>query len=169
MSPEQLRAAQQPLKEMYRESPEKACQTLKARGSLDLEKISCRIDGFKGTIPAGLHPSTGGDTSSACSVDLLLQALVGCAGVTLSAVATSMGISIRGGQIEAEGDLDFRGTLGVDKSAPIGLKQIRLKFELESDAEPEQISTLICLTERYCVVFQTLRTPPTITSSVTRR
>jgi uncharacterized OsmC-like protein len=161
MNAEELRALQTPLKERYREHPEAAVITLKAEGRLG-EEITCKVDTGRALVEAGLHPATGGDGLSACSGDMLLEALVACAGVTLRAVAVAIGVEIRGGIVRAEGDLDFRGTLGVSKEAPVGFKRIRLRFELETSATEEQLATLIRLTERYCVVYQTLRVPPEI-------
>ncbi|MEJ5230870.1 MAG: OsmC family protein [Geminicoccaceae bacterium] len=158
MTPDQLKALQAPLKSRYRENPEAALITLRAEGVLG-EGVSCRVDTAKGLVEAGLHPATGGSGLQACSGDMLLEALVACAGVTLTAVATALGIALRGGTVRAEGDLDFRGTLGVDKEAPVGFRAIRLTFELDTDAGPEQLERLLTLTERYCVVLQTLRTP----------
>jgi uncharacterized OsmC-like protein len=157
----QLKAVQTPIKERYKEAPETAVITLHAEGRVG-EGITCSVETGKAIVAAGLHPGTGGDGTSACSGDMLLQALVACAGVTLGAVATSMGITIRSGTVRAEGDLDFRGTLGVSKEAPVGLKHIRLFFDVHTDASEEQTSTLIRLTERYCVVYQTLKHPPEI-------
>jgi uncharacterized OsmC-like protein len=164
MTADQLRALQTPVKERYKNDPASAVQTLRARGTLSAD-ITCKIESAKAGVPAGLHPGTGGDGSAACSADMLLEALVGCAGVTLNAVATAMNIPIRKGTITAEGDLDFRGTLGVSKDAPVGFSQIRLRFDLDSDATPEQLNKLVQLTERYCVVFQTLQKPPRIAVS----
>lgn len=159
MKTEELRAVQAPFKERYKERPEAARITLKAEGRLG-EGVTCNVETGKALVAAGLHPATGGDGLSACSGDMLLEALVACAGVTLGAVATALGIDIRSGRVRAEGDLDFRGTLGVAKDAPVGLSHIRLRFELETDAPEDQLETLIRLTERYCVVYQTLRQPP---------
>lgn len=160
MNPEQLRAAQAPLKERYRENPSAACWTLSARGRLSEDAITCKIETGLGKVEAGLHPATGGDGLSACSGDMLLEALAACSGVTLKAVATALGIQIRRGTVTVEGDLDFRGTLGVAKDVPVGFSEIRLRFDLDSDANPEQLANLLKLTERYCVIYQTLRTPP---------
>ena len=160
MDGEQLRTLQAPLKERYREEPEAAVITLKADGSLDGEGITCSVDTGRALVEAGLHPATGGDGLSACSGDMLLEALAACAGVTLRAVATAIGVDLRGGTVHAEGDLDFRGTLGVDREAPVGFREIRLSFDLDSDADAEQLATLTKLTERYCVVYQTLRNSP---------
>ena len=155
---------QAPLKERYRAEPDAGLVTLSAQGELG-EGISCSVQTGRALAQAGLHPATGGDGSLLCSGDMLLEALVACAGVTLSAVATSLGIDLRGGQVQAEGDLDFRGTLGVDREAPVGFKSIRLSFELDTDAGDEQLDTLQRLTERYCVVYQTLATGPELSVS----
>ena len=167
MDAEHLRTLQAPLKERYRAQPEAATITLKAKGRLGDENISCKVETGKALVDAGLHPATGGDGSFACSGDMLLEALVACAGVTLKAVATALSVPLRGGVVSAEGDLDFRGTLGVDKLAPVGFSTIRLRFDLDSDASQEQLDKLITLTERYCVIYQTLRNPPSV--SLTRR
>jgi uncharacterized OsmC-like protein len=157
MDADTLRAVQAPIKERYRAEPGSAIVTLNATGALDEpDGLSCSVETGRALVKAGLHPATGGDGMLACSGDMLLQALVACAGVTLRAVATATGISLRGGSVHAAGDLDFRGTLGVDREAPVGFKNIRLTFDLDSDASPEQIATLRKLTERYCVVYQTL-------------
>jgi uncharacterized OsmC-like protein len=157
MNADTLRAAQAPLKDRYRADPSAALITLKAAGALDDPAgLSCSVETGRALVKAGLHPATGGDGFLACSGDMLLQALVACAGVTLRAVATSTGIAVRGGTVSAQGDLDFRGTLGVDRGAPVGFTAIRLTFELDTDATTEQIATLKKLTERYCVVYQTL-------------
>src|SRR5436305_8245896 len=161
MNANELRSLQAPLKAQYRERPETALVTLRAEGRVG-ENMTCKIGTGKTRVEAGLHPATGGDGRSACSADMLLEALVGCAGVTLSAVATVLGIPLRNATIRAEGDLDFRGTLGVSKDVPVGLKQIRLKFDLDTDANEEQLTTLLRLTERYCVVYQTLSQPAKI-------
>ncbi|MCL6607593.1 MAG: OsmC family protein [Geminicoccaceae bacterium] len=158
MTPDQLKALQAPLKSRYREAPEAALVTLRAEGALG-EGVSCRVDTAKGLVEAGLHPATGGSGLQACSGDMLLEALAACAGVTLKAVATALGVTLRGGRVRVEGDLDFRGTLGVDKAAPVGFRAIRLGFELDTDATPEQLERLLALTERYCVVLQSLRAP----------
>ena len=162
MDGEQLRELQAPLKARYRDEPEAAVITLKADGTLDGEGITCSVDTGRALVEAGLHPATGGDGLSACSGDMLLEALVACAGVTLRAVATAIGVELRGGTVRAEGDLDFRGTLGVDREAPVGFREIRLAFDVDSDADAEQIATLTKLTERYCVVYQTLRDSPPV-------
>ena len=156
-----LKDMQAPFKQRYREQPEAALITLKAEGALG-EGVSCSVETSKALIEAGLHPATGGSGLQACSGDMLLEALVACAGVTLSAVATALEIPVRSGHVHAEGDLDFRGTLGVAKDAPVGFKDIRLGFELDTDASDDQLATLLKLTERYCVVYQTLRQPPAI-------
>ncbi|EOD64217.1 OsmC family protein [Amycolatopsis vancoresmycina] len=160
MDTEELRATQAPLKDKYREHPESALVTLHADAELDGLGISCKVETGRAVVEAGLHPATGGDGTLACSGDMLLEALVACAGVTLRAVATSLGLEVRGGRVRAEGDLDFRGTLAVAKDAPVGFRAIRLSFDLDTDASEEQLATLKKLTERYCVVFQSLRTPP---------
>jgi uncharacterized OsmC-like protein len=155
-----LRAAQQPLKDRYRADPDAALVTLTAEGSLG-EGITCSVATGRAIVEAGLHPATGGDGLSACSGDMLLQALVACFGVTLRAVATSLGLKVAG-TVRAEGDLDFRGTLAVDRTAPVGFRAIRLGFDLDTDATDDQIAGLLRLTERYCVVYQTLAVPPTL-------
>ena len=164
MTADELRSLQAPLKAQYCERPETALVTLMAEGRVG-ENMTCKIETGKARVEAGLHPATGGDGHSACSADMLLEALVGCAGVTLSAVATALGIPLRNATIRAEGDLDFRGTLGVSKDMPVGFKQIRLQFDLDTDASEEQRANLIRLTERYCVVYQTLNQPPNIAVS----
>ena len=160
MDRDQLRAVQAPLKDEYRTTPGSAAITLHAAGDLG-DGISCSVQTGRALVEAGLHPATGGDGSLACSGDMLLQALVACAGVTMRSVATALGIEVTG-TVRAEGDLDFRGTLAVDKEAPVGFTAIRLAFELDSDADEEQLATLLRLTERYCVVFQTLASPPPV-------
>jgi uncharacterized OsmC-like protein len=160
----QLRQIQAPLKESYERAPEEALVTLEATGSLG-EGISCSVQTGRAIAEAGLHPASGGDGSLLCSGDMLLEALVACAGVTLRAVATSLGIAVDSGRIRAEGDLDFRGTLAVNREAPVGFRAIRLSFDLETDADEEQIETLLKLTERYCVVFQTLAVPPVLSAA----
>jgi len=161
MNAQELKALQAPLKDAYRNEPSKAVVTLKAEGKIG-EGIACRVDTGRALVEAGLHPASGGNGMQACSGDMLLEALVACAGVTLKAVATALQINLRDATVHAEGDLDFRGTLGVAKDAPVGFREIRLKFDLDSDAPPEQLKKLIELTERYCVVLQTLRqSPPT--------
>ena len=164
MKAEELRSIQAPLKERYREVPEAALVTLRAEGRLG-DGVSCRIETGKALIVAGLHPATGGNGQAACSGDMLLEALVACAGVTLNAVATALGIELRDAALEAEGDLDFRGTLGLSKEVPVGFQAIRLRLMLHTDASDEQVATLLRLTERYCVVYQTLAHPPTLTVS----
>jgi uncharacterized OsmC-like protein len=166
MDRDELRALQAPLKERYRAEPDAGLVTLAAEGALG-EGVSCSVQTGRALAQAGLHPATGGDGSLLCSGDMLLEALVACAGVTLSAVATSLGIHLRAGQVRAEGDLDFRGTLGVDREAAVGFKAIRLSFELDTDADEEQLHTLQRLTERYCVVYQTLAAGPSLSVSRT--
>jgi uncharacterized OsmC-like protein len=158
MDTQTLKSLQAPLKTRYTEEPRAALVTLRAEGHA-LDGVSCKVETGKAIIEAGLHPATGGDGTLACSGDMLLEALVACAGVTLRAVSTSLGIPLRDARVIAEGDLDFRGTLGVSKEAPVGFQAIRLRFELDTDATEEQRATLMKLTERYCVVFQTLQTP----------
>lgn len=165
MNVDDLRAIQAPLKQQYRDSPASAHLTLRAQGRVG-EGISCKIETGKGLATAGLHPATGGDGTALCSGDMLLEALVACAGVTLGAVATSLGIAIGDASVQVEGDLDFRGTLGVSKEAPVGFQAIRLRFVLDTEASDEQLDTLLRLTERYCVVYQSLVHPPVI--AVTR-
>jgi uncharacterized OsmC-like protein len=161
MKAEELRSVQAPLKERYREAPESALITLRARGHLG-EGVSCKIETGKALVVAGLHPATGGSGQSACSGDMLLEALVVCAGVILNAVASALGIELRDALLQAEGDLDFRGTLGVSKEVPVGFQNIRLQFTRDTDASEEQLATLLRLTERYCVVYQTLVHPPAL-------
>lgn len=169
MDAETLRNMQAPLKAKYREQADAAVLTLKARGSIDESKIACKVETGRAIAEAGLHPLTGGSGAELCSGDMLLEALVACAGVTLKAVSTALGIALRSAEVLAEGDLDFRGTLGVDKEAPVGFKAIRLVFNLDTDADEAQIAQLIKLTERYCVVFQTLRNPAASSVSITRK
>jgi uncharacterized OsmC-like protein len=164
MKSENLRAMQAPLKDQYRKDPDAAMLTLKAQGRLD-EGITCKVQTGKAMVEAGLHPASGGNGLQVCSGDMLLEALVACSGVTLNAVATSIGITIRNGTVRAEGDLDFRGTLGVSKEVPVGFQKIRPEFELETDASPEQLETLLRLTERYCVVYQTIARTPQLSIS----
>ena len=164
MKTEELRGIQAPIKERYKTDPDAALITLKAEGRLG-EGITCNVQTGKALVAAGLHPATGGNGLSACSGDMLLEALVACAGVTLNAVATAIGVVVRNGAVRAEGALDFRGTLGVAKDAPVGFQRIRLHFDLDTDASEDQLSTLLRLTERYCVVFQTLRLSPEMTVS----
>jgi len=163
MDSAELRAVQEPLKDAYRKDPSEAMITLRAHGQLDEQSVACSVDTGRQLAVAGLHPATGGDGSLLCSGDMLLQALVACAGVTLRAVATSLGISMAGGTVTAEGDLDFRGTLAVSKEAPVGFSSVRLSFDLDTGGTAEQLQTLIRLTERYCVVYQTLAHPPKLT------
>jgi uncharacterized OsmC-like protein len=165
MERDELRATQAPLKERYEQEPEAAVVTLKASGSLG-DGISCSVDTGRALAEAGLHPASGGDGTLLCSGDMLLEALVACAGVTLRAVATSLGIAVESGTVRAEGELDFRGTLAVDREAPVGFRAIRLSFDLDADASEEELDTLLKLTERYCVVFQTLSTPPQLSASI---
>ena len=161
MDAEHLKSLQGPLKEQYKVDPGSALITLRASGRAS-EGLSCKVETGKALVEAGLHPATGGDGTLVCSGDMLLESLVACAGVTLRAVATAIGVELRGASLFAEGDLDFRGTLGVSKEVPVGFKAIRLRFELDTSASAEQQATLIRLTERYCVVLQTLRVPPGI-------
>ena len=165
MDRDELVAVQGPLKERYRSDPEAAHVTLRAEGSLD-DGVSCSVQTGRALAQAGLHPATGGDGTLLCSGDMLLEALVACAGVTLGAVATSLGIAVAEGRVHAEGDLDFRGTLGVDREAPVGFADIRLRFELDTDADDEQLATLLKLTERYCVVYQTLARPAALSAAI---
>ncbi len=166
MTSEELKALQQPLKDAYRQDPTAAQVTLRASATIDQKALSCGLPASASLTVAGLHPATGGDGTLACSAEMLLQSLAACAGVTLCAVATALGIDLTAGTVDAEGDLDFRGTLGIDKQVPVGLSAIRLSFILETDATADQIATLTRLTERYCVVFQTLRHPPAIRVSL---
>ena len=168
MNAEDLRALQAPLKDRYRAEPAAAKVTLRAQGALDDSAIACKVETGRAIAAAGLHPATGGTGMELCSGDMLLEALVACAGVTLKAVATAIGVAIRSGRVVAEGDLDFRGTLGVARDAPVGFSDIRLTFDLDADATQEQLDTLLKLTERYCVVLQTLRRPPAIAVELTR-
>jgi uncharacterized OsmC-like protein len=164
---DELRATQEPLKERYREAPETALVTLSATGTLG-EDVTCKVSTGRALAEAGLHPASGGDGLSLCSGDMLLEALAACAGVTLRAVATSIGVDVRAGTVRAEGDLDFRGTLAVSTESPVGFLAIRLGFELDTDASDDELDTLLKLTERYCVVFQTLARSPALASSWTR-
>ncbi len=166
MNSAEIRAIQAPIKEKYRDKPEVALITLRAEGRLG-EGVTCSVETGRALVAAGLHPASGGDGLSACSGDMLLQALVGCAGVTLNAVATALDIPLRDAVVRAEGDLDFRGTLGVSKDVAVGFKEIRLSFDLDTDATEEQRATLLKLTERYCVVYQTLAHPPPIRVTLT--
>jgi uncharacterized OsmC-like protein len=164
MTSDELKALQAPLKNRYKEDPAAAAVTLKAEGRIDAEAITCTVNTWKGPAEAGLHPAAGGDGSWACSGEMLLEALVACAGVTLKAVATAMSIPLRGGKVTAEGELDFRGTLGVSRDVPVGFQSIRLLFDLDSDAPPEQLDKLVQLTERYCVIYQTLKAPAAVSA-----
>lgn len=166
MNADELRALQAPLKDTYRSNPEAAIITLRTRGELDSSHVVCRVDTGRALVEAGLHPATGGTGAFACSGDMLLEALVACAGVTLKAVATAIGFALRSGAVSAEGDLDFRGALGVGREAPVGFREIRLTFSLDTDEPRERIDQLVKLTERYCVVFQTLAKPPRLALSV---
>jgi uncharacterized OsmC-like protein len=166
MKPDELRAMQAPLKTRYREDASSALLTLRAKGDLSGEGIACSVDTGRALVEAGLHPYTGGSGMQACSGDMLLQALVACAGVTLRAVATALAIDVRGGKVEAEGDLDFRGTLGVARDAPVGFRSIRLHFTVDSDAPRAELDKLLQLTERYCVVLQTLRATPAVAADL---
>jgi len=168
MKADDLRRMQAPFKALYREVPEKATITLKAMGELGHESITCKVDTGRALVEAGLHPATGGDGIALCSGDMLLEALVACAGVTLKAVATSLEIPLQRGVVKAEGDLDFRGTLGVAKDAPVGFRAIRLAFELDSDAPQDKLETLVRLTERYCVVYQSLNVRPRLVVTLER-
>ena len=168
MNLDQLRELQAPLKSRYRDEPEAAVITLRAQGEIGQENLACRVETGRALVEAGLHPASGGSGLQACSGDMLLESLAACAGVTLSAVATALGVELRKGTVSVEGDLDFRGTLGVAKDAPVGFRAIRLAFDLDTDASEEQLASLLKLTERYCVVLQTLRTPAE-TSATLRR
>jgi uncharacterized OsmC-like protein len=168
MDAQALRALQAPLKERYKETPESALVTLRASGRVDDAKVACKVETGRALAVAGLHPATGGTGAELCSGDMLLEALVACAGVTLKAVATALEIPLRDAKVHAEGDLDFRGTLGVDRAAPVGFRAIRLSFELDTDAPQEKIDTLLKLTERYCVVFQSLNHRPELSAAATR-
>ena len=168
MNADELRALQAPLKDRYRQDAAAARITLKARGALDDASVACKVETGRALAIAGLHPATGGSGMELCSGDMLLEALVACAGVTCKAVATALGVALRSGEVEAEGDLDFRGTLGLDKQAPVGFAAIRLTFKLDTDATQEQLDTLMKLTERYCVVLQTLKTPPALSAALAR-
>jgi uncharacterized OsmC-like protein len=165
MNADQLKALQAPCKEKYRNDPASAMHTMRVEGGLRHDAVTCVVKSVRGPIEAGLHPAAGGSGDYACSGDMLLEALVGCAGVTLSAVATAMSIPLRSGKLRAEGDLDFRGTLGVSKDIDIGFKEIRLFIDLDTDATKEQCDTLIKLTKRYCVVYQTLQKAPAMTTT----
>ena len=168
MNADELRAIQAPIKQKYKDDPAAAVITLRARGEAT-DALACKVETGRALVEAGLHPATGGDGSLACSGDMLLEALVACAGVTLRAVGAAIGVTLRRAVVVAEGDLDFRGTLGVSKEAPVGFRAIRLRFELDTDASEEQRATLLRLTERYCVVLQTLRQPPSIDAAIVAR
>jgi uncharacterized OsmC-like protein len=168
MNAAELKELQAPLKAKYKDDPAAAKYTIRAVGKVDAVSLDCRVETPRGPIVAGLHPATGGDGSAACSADMLLESLIACAGVTLRAVATALEIPMRSATISAEGDLDFRGTLGVDKQAPIGMSAIRLRYEVDTDATEEQLATLLKLAERYCVIFQTLKTPPAVSAVCVR-
>jgi uncharacterized OsmC-like protein len=168
MNADEMRAIQSPLKDRYRADAKAGLVTLRAKGALDSAAIACKVETGRALAVAGLHPATGGTGAELCSGDMLLEALVACAGVTLKAVATSMGVALRSGEVSAEGDLDFRGTLGVDKQAPVGFKAVRLNFALDTDAPQDQLDTLLKLTERYCVVLQTLKTSPKLEARLVR-
>lgn len=169
MDAETLKALQAPIKQKYRDAPDSAVITLKAEGTIGAEGVTCKVDTGRALVEAGLHPAAGGDGAAACSGDMLLEALVACAGVTLRAVATALNVELRGGTVRAEGDLDFRGTFGVAKDAPVGFRSIRLTFDLDTDAGEEQLASLLKLTERYCVIYQTLRNPPAAEAKIVRR
>lgn len=164
MNADELRHLQAPLKARYKEDPKSALVTLRAVGRVEQGTLSCVLETGKPGIPAGPHPAVGGDGSFACSGDMLLESLVACAGVTLASVATALGISLKQAKVVAEGEIDFRGTLGVSRDAPVGFTTLRCRFELESDAAPDKLQKLVELSERYCVIFQTLKHPPTVTS-----
>jgi uncharacterized OsmC-like protein len=166
MTADELRALQAPVKARYKDNPASARLTMRATGTLSAESVNCQVKTGLGTASAGLHPATGGDGTALCSGDMLLEALVGCAGVTLRAVATAMGIPFRQGTVTAEGDIDFRGTLGVSKETPVGFQEVRLQIDIDADATPEQLDTLRKLTERYCVVYQTLKNTPAMKAEV---
>jgi uncharacterized OsmC-like protein len=163
MNADELRALQAPLKDCYRQDPAAGVVTLRASGQIGRETITCKVETGQALVTAGLHPATGGTGIQACSGDMLLEALAACAGVTLAAVATALGITLTGGRVTAEGDLDFRGTLGVSKDTAVGFRDVRLRFDLDTDAEPDRVARLVELTERYCVVYQTLKRPPAMT------
>src|SRR4051794_29341463 len=167
MKGDELREMQAPFKARYREAPDAALITLRAAGEIGDATLTCKVETGRALVEAGLHPATGGDGLAACSGDMLLEAVAACAGVTLRAVATALGVAVRGGTVTAEGDLDFRGTLGVSKEVPVGFTAVRLHFALDTDAGAEQLATLLKLTERYCVVHQTLQKPPRLSVSHT--
>jgi uncharacterized OsmC-like protein len=166
MTADDLRSIQAPLKARYRDDPASARATLRASGELGSQNLTCNVRTGRAMVEAGLHPMTGGDGSAACSGDMLLESLVACAGVTLRAVATALAIPLRGGTVTAEGDLDFRGTLGVDKQAPVGFSAIRLVFDLDTDATDQERAKLLTLTERYCVIYQSLKSPPGLSAEI---
>ena len=168
MNADDLRALQAPIKDNYRQNADSARITLRAKGMLDEAHIACKVETGRALAVAGLHPATGGSGAELCSGDMLLEALVACAGVTCKAVATALGVTLRAGEVSAEGDLDFRGTLGVEREAAVGFTDIRLRFKLDTDATPDQLATLMKLTERYCVVFQTLKSPPRLVAELSR-
>jgi uncharacterized OsmC-like protein len=168
MDSTELRAMQAPIKDRYRSDPAAAFITLRANGSLDSDGIACKVETGRALAMAGLHPATGGSGLELCSGDMLLEALVACAGVTLKSVSTALDIPLRAGRVSAEGDLDFRGTLGVDKEAPVGFAEIRLRFEVDTDAPQDKLDQLLKLTERYCVVYQTIRNGPPVEISLKR-
>lgn len=169
MNADDLRALQAPLKEQYKTAPDAALITLTAKGDLDSDDVVCRVETGRQLVEAGLHPATGGSGAFACSGNMLLEALAACAGVTLKAVSTAIGFQLKGGSVSVEGDLDFRGTLGVAKDAPVGFRDIRLSFHLDTDEPQDRIDQLVKLTERYCVVFQTLAKPPQLGLSIQRQ
>jgi len=169
MNAEELRAMQAPIKERYKTTPEAAVITLKAKGALDDTHIACKVETGRALAVAGLHPATGGSGLELCSGDMLLEALVACAGVTLKAVATALAIPLKAGTVSAEGDLDFRGTLGVAKDAPVGFREIRLRFDLDTDAPQDKLDQLLKLTERYCVVYQTIKSGPPVKLTLSRQ
>ncbi len=168
MKADDLRQLQAPLKSTYRDDPQAAVVTMRAVGELDAASLTCKVETGRALVEAGLHPAAGGNGLTACSGDMLLEALAACAGVTLRAVATALEIPVKGGTVTAEGDLDFRGTLAVDKAAPVGFRDIRLDFKLDTEATPEQLESLLKLTERYCVVYQTLRNGPPVALGLAR-
>lgn len=168
MDAAELRAAQAPIKERYKSEPKAAFITLKARGSLDNEGIACKVETGRALAVAGLHPATGGSGLELCSGDMLLEALVACAGVTLKSVSTALEVPLKSGNVTAEGDLDFRGTLGVDRQAPVGFAEIRLRFDVETEAPQDKLDLLLKLTERYCVVYQTIRNGPKVSVTMKR-
>ena len=168
MDSTELRAMQAPIKERYKADPQAAIITLKAKGALENDGIACKVETGRALAVAGLHPATGGSGLELCSGDMLLEALVACAGVTLKSVATAIEVPLASGQVSAEGDLDFRGTLGVDKTAPVGFVEIRLRFDVETDAPQEKLDQLLKLTERYCVVYQTIKNGPKVSVSLVR-